>query len=278
MNVLSCVALLQCINAQLLICHIHNSISAVHEDGTSQHNHSVEDKFHELDKRFRDLSFEAQTEFGQTTTRLSRFRDKLTSLPLGIKKEHTGFLQLERNAIFEANSVEEIFMKSLSPYWSFLDFNLLDYLVRELGSIELQTKMGAYRNDLTQFKRTATVSQLAPLWSSVIEDPPKACRLKMIQSENSSEITLEQLDMLRRKFCSVVLLSDLTMIVADVGDGSVRVIWLLPASAASLVTAAVRGYIGSFFKEYGIQRIELDGVLLFPEGKLCNIHICGGGS
>ncbi len=212
------------LDASLLekLSRTHNSVTAIQDDGTSQNTRLVENKFHELDKRFRDLSFEAQTEIRQTTE-LFKFKDKLTSLPLGIRKEHSGFLQLKLNTIVEADSVEEIFIISLSPYWSFLDFNLLDYLVRELGSSELQTKMEEYRNDLTQFQRATTVSQVAGLWPSSIEDPPKACRLNMNLNKNPLDFTLEQVGELRRKFCSVVLLSDLTMIVADLGDGSVRV-------------------------------------------------------
>ncbi len=214
-------------------------------------------KFHELDKRFKNLSCEAQTEISRRQ-KLTRVKQVLTRLTLDNRGGHSGFLQQNRERIFVAKSVEEIFNVLLNPYWSFLDFSLLEYLVRELGSFKLQTKVSDYRSELTRFKKMATVFQVALLSYPIVQPPPKACKLSMVLQKNASEFTLEELDKLRERFCSVVLLSNLTMIITDVNESPVRVTWFLPAAAASHVTAAIRFNSRSFFNKHEILRIELD--------------------
>ena len=83
---------------------------------------------------------------------LSKFKVTLTTLPLSKRHQHLLFLKREKKRIMKAKDIDEIF-DLLEPYWDYTDYSLLEYLIKEFGSRQLQQEMERYIAQLEQFEK-----------------------------------------------------------------------------------------------------------------------------
>ena len=56
----------------------------------------------------------------------------------------------------KAKDIDEIF-DILEPYWDYTDYSLLEYLIKEFGTRELQQEMERYIAQLEQFEKDLAV-------------------------------------------------------------------------------------------------------------------------
>jgi hypothetical protein len=81
--------------------------------------------------------------------------------------------------------------------------------------------------------------------------------------QNASKCTLEELNVIRKRFCSEVKLSEIIFhLVAVVESNSFIVRWLVPSALDDVVTSA-RNVDQSFYQEYKITSLTLDGRCLY---------------
>ena len=89
---------------------------------------------------------------------LRAFQVTLTSLPGPLFKQHEDkdFLKEEKIRIKKAKDVDEI-LDILEPYWNYVDYDLLEHIIKLLGTSDLQEEMKEYITELEQFERATTV-------------------------------------------------------------------------------------------------------------------------
>ena len=113
-----------------------------------------------LQGQFMTLLWDTRTYFIEIEKMSSRFlrRFKLTLkiLPLSKRHQHLLFLKEEKQCIMNATDVDEIF-DILEPYWNYVDYALLEFLVKEFGTEELQQKMKQYIAELELFEKKTSV-------------------------------------------------------------------------------------------------------------------------
>ena len=129
---------------------------------------------------------------------LSKFRITLTTLPLSNRYQHLHFLKTEKDRINKAD-VEGIF-DILEPYWNYVDYALLKYIINEFSTSELQKEMDKYIADLEMFEKNTTVQDYdsadlgevsVPSDFETVEimqarDPKKCCLYDVRQFQNQS--------------------------------------------------------------------------------------------
>ena len=87
---------------------------------------------------------------------LRKFKVTLTTLPLSKRLRHLVFLKKEKARIMRARDIEEIF-DILEPYWDYTDYSLLEYLIKEFGTRQLQQEMERYIAQLEQFLKMTCI-------------------------------------------------------------------------------------------------------------------------
>ena len=87
---------------------------------------------------------------------LRAFQVTLTSLSLFKQHEDKDFLKEEKSRIKKAKNVDEIF-DILDPYWSYVDYDFLEHIIKEFGTEKLQEEMKEYIAELEQFEKKTTV-------------------------------------------------------------------------------------------------------------------------
>ena len=130
-----------------------------------------------FETRFDKLASDAQMEIEEKETSVKKFRHSLSRLPQSIRRDHLQFITENLSNLQAATSIDQLFMY-LDLYTSFLDYSLLDHIVKRYGSEKMKKAMREYVQDLTEFRKITTVEQLVRNWSGRVEPPPNFSELK----------------------------------------------------------------------------------------------------
>ena len=133
--------------------------------------------------------------------------DSLTLLPISLRAEYQKFVFENLRTLEKAESVREIF-HHLNLHFTFVDYKLLEYLIEEYGSPTLKQEMSAYTQRVQIFMNETTIQQLIDHWPGQRDIPPHCEELRAVIDGDPRKYTLRQLDNLRRKVCSVTMLSE----------------------------------------------------------------------
>ena len=124
--------------------------------------------------------------------------------------------------------------------------------------------MTIYSSDICIFMKETTINQLIDHLPGQTEVPPKFSLIEAKIGEDASKCTLEQLNRIRRRYCSEVKLSEIVFhLVAIVESNSFIVKWLVPSSTVPDIMNSARNVNQSFYQEYRITSLTLDGMWLF---------------
>lgn len=138
----------------------------------------------QLEERFVNVLMHTKSCFAEKEAEseifLDRFKITLTTLPLSKKHQHLHFLKNKKEDIKKARNSEEIF-DILEDYWNYSDYDLLEYIIKEFGTKELQDEMGIYITNLEHFEKKTT-----------IQDYDSASLDEMIIPEDFRTVTIEQ--------------------------------------------------------------------------------------
>ena len=211
-----------------------------------------------LEDEFNDIAVQTYDKLREME--VDRFTARLISLPFEYKEEHKEFFQQIRDEL-EKESMKRIWSK-LSEYWNFLNYTLLENLIRRLGDHILKQKMNSYLNALKEFQSSTRLCDFAECCQEV-GDRPSEADLKMFVLNLKLEwetCTLEQLEELKGHIIRKFLLPSFAVILKKVSPGSLIIVWLLPAQiASSLIETLENIDTRGFCKEHGIESITVDG-------------------
>ena len=129
-------------------------------DGTDSANfQAITEEVAQLQEKFVAVLTHTESYFKKKSKKSrifqKRFQDRLTTLSLS-KKNHIPFLKKEKDHITKAKDTDKIFC-ILAPYWNYIDYAFLDYLIKEFDIKELQEELERYVAELEQFERKTIV-------------------------------------------------------------------------------------------------------------------------
>ena len=163
--------------------------------------------------------------------------------------------------------VNELFIVHLNPLTSFIDYGLVEYFIKKFGSDALKRDMRSYCSEMVLFMKETTIKQLIDHLPGQAEIPPKFSLIEAKIGENASEYTLEQLNTIRKRHCSELKLSEIVFhLLALVDSNSFIVGWLIPSAIVSDIMKSARSVDQSFYEEYKITSLTLNGMWLFLSG------------
>ena len=228
---------------------------------------SVAQQISEFENRFEGLTYDAQVEIREKHTPVRKVQHTVMLLPLSIRADHYRFLKENLLNIEKAESIDEIFMY-LNLYWTFIDYQLLEHIIRKHGSDYLKAKMEEYVQDLDKFKSTTTIRQICGLarkWCSRLDLPQHFALLSTKFRKDPAAYTLEELEHFRVSFCREFSLSESTAMFAGAAEGSLGILWHMPSSLVPDLTAAILSHPHSntFFEQQSLLLLEIDGKCLY---------------
>ena len=155
--------------------------------------------------------------------------NSLTLLPIALRTEYQKFVSENLKTLEKAESIEEIF-HHLNLHFTFIDYRLLEHLIKKYGSKQLKRNMSAYARAIQVFLDETTVQQLMDHWPGRRDIPPHFEELIAVIDEDPCTYTLRKLDNLRKKFCSETRLSEIVLVLIGVGKKcSFTLSWGVPS-------------------------------------------------
>ena len=177
--------------------------SDIEQDNIAARIQHLEDQFDLLRQQF-------LAEVKARSIPVATLGESLLSLPLSLKAEYqTSISSKVPYLIGKEVITTEFFMIHLNPLLSFIDYGLLAHLICKFGSDSLKKDMRSYENIMKIFKKETTIKDLVNFLPGSQESPPNFSVLKAKIDKDPKDYTLEELDMLRRRLCAQLQLSEI---------------------------------------------------------------------
>ena len=190
--------------------------------------------------------------------------DILTGLPLSLRREYESSIAKRIPSMRTETQVNELFIIHLNPLTSFIDYGLIEYVIRRFGSDVLQRDMQSYCSEIMTFMKETTIKQLIDHLPGQAEVPPKFSLIEAKIGENASEYTLEQLNTIRKRQCSELRLSEIVFHLLALSDSNSFIVrWLVPSGLVYEIMKSIRNIDQSFYEGYKITSLTLDGMWLY---------------
>ena len=113
----------------------------------------------DLEDDFNDISIRTYDKIKKDYT-VHQFKVRLMTLPIKCKEEHKDFFQQIENELENESTIDIIWMK-LSKYWDFMNYTLLENLIRNIGDRSLKQNMKSYLSSLESFRRNTRLCDFA---------------------------------------------------------------------------------------------------------------------
>ena len=191
--------------------------------------------------------------------------DSLTSLPTKLKKEYEKAITESLPSLEKKETLPELFVH-LNPLFSFIDYGLLQYMIKEYGNDTLNKDMKTYCNDMQVFMKQTTIKELidCECLPGQRKTPPNFEVLKAKIGEDASKCTLEHINSLRNRFFAEVRLSEIIFCLIALEDSNSFIVsWLVPSILVPDLIESAREIEESFFDMENIISLSVSNRWLY---------------
>ena len=249
-------------------CYNYNIIMSHTASSPYPPSESLEEQIQSLEDQFSEIALQTFDKIKEKKLDVSQFRARLVTVP--IKYRHSIKYRLESD-IKKDTSIDHIWMK-LSRYWDFLNYTLLENLVKRFGDHTLKANMINYVKRLKEFRSTTRVCIFAKYCTKVnkkLSEHDLQDFVLKFKKKCWEECTLEDLENVKENISHKFFLPSFVMNLKDTQPGSIVVTWTLPTLIASAIMEILEiTYVSEFCNENGIESITIDGrKIIYPPSK-----------
>ena len=196
------------------------------------------------------------------TQPVDTFKVKLTSFKISDKKHH---IECVKEMIADKSTVTEIWIE-LNCYLNFLNYGLLQHILNKFKNVELQQRMAIYTTRLKNFFRCTGICDFVKCWPIHGDAPPEKQLKKFIDvgsRKSWDTCTLEDLDSLKGRLATKLLLPSFIFILEKASSGSLTVSFSVPPSLVLQLQTDIRSTPLKEFVDMEIETITVDGVVVY---------------
>ena len=205
------------------------------------HHPEVRRKLKRKDNRFRTLVRETQRYLSstiQTKENLNDFKVAVTLLPASLDGHHILLAPDDRKVIMAATEIAPIFVV-LNQYWTFVQYELLEYVIKKFGSNSLKQKIKAYVTDMDKIETEIGISHVTAVQLCFPCSDSVAVEVHL----QGSQHTLRNPRFVQRAMAEQRELHPHTVRTFRNDPGSMIITLLIPYSVAGHVLATLRGIL-----------------------------------
>ena len=193
----------------------------------------------QLEQKFIDLLTDTQSFLSCKESENLRFfktmQFHLINCQLSAKFKHVSVLKEEENRIREAANLEELF-KIFHPYWNWVNYDLLESLVKNFKDYGLKRQLTEYLFELdtfiANFEEAVTYDGRLLVTTYRVE-------VEMKLERNPGQFTLHDVRILKRDIESHTALTPCALMMKHVVSSSVRIFLVYPLLALELLPPAI---------------------------------------
>ena len=191
------------------------------------------------------------------------------------REEQKQNIEKHLSAITDAGSIEKIFLLLNLHVWTYLNYQLLQHILRAYGDDETNRMMQDYVEEVKTFKATTT---LRMFWSvqperkcpEDVQDTLKQQLKEVVFTHHKLTLdsTLAEVDSFRRDLAQHYSLPEFTIILVRIKSGCVTTVWLMLQSAVTVMEERIQGGDVYFLHKHGITKMQVDGRAVYCAGVL----------
>ena len=118
-----------------------------------------------------------------------------------------------------------------------------------------------YKKDLQQLRKQTTLELFCLVVPSTLDDdPPPGFRKMIVKFHWPKTVTLEDVEVFRKRYACKYNLKECAMILNTIGIGSFTVIWFMPVTVIERLT---KKRVLDIIKEFNITRLVIDGRCIY---------------
>ena len=246
---------------------MHIYIFTPHHTGASK---STSGNIERLQDVFREIVDETSGIILGEGMSVSNFKSKLTNLSVQDRERHKKFLR----EVCKQATLDDILFE-LKMYWDFLNYTLLEHLVKTFGDEELIASMEDYIKMLKEFRSKTRLCDFVKHFVHVKRELERK-ELKIKKDKNWEDCTLEELENWRENITQK-LFPDLPSFILElqaIDEGCVSITWGIPTVFAKALIEKKKTIDMRFCKEHEILSMYVDGVELYPTGESAHYTLC----
>ena len=216
----------------------------------------LEDQFIRMADRTLDIINEKVT--------VEKFKRRLINLNVRNREQHQKFLDAAIFSEKTAESVEDVWRKLSCNYWDFLNYTLLEHIIKKCDDQNLLAEMKAYIKNLEIFRCKTRLCDFAEHFKDIREhlsqkDLENFVVVKL--KKNWQDFSLQDMENWKKCLTHTLLLPSFIPLLRSFGPGCVSITWAVHAIyTASLVEKLKTVNMTDFCSEHKIMSLIFNGV------------------
>ena len=218
----------------------------------------------ELEEKFHALVVRAIKHLSDTKVDLMELRQAITLLPTILMeyKKTKKFVQENEKFFLKAESIEEVFIIA-NYYWNFLNYSLLECIIKQFGSNDMIKEMEKYVTEIEFFRKNTLIKPFSKVYK--IRSDFKNDERKKIVSKleiNFSTATIEDAEKYRRDLFGELSIPEFSIQLAEIQDGCMMLTWLVSDSLVAHVQKTIKPSSPTM-KKHNVSLFIVDGFVAY---------------
>lgn len=231
----------------------------------------IKTKLQQLQRKFSEIQGRIEDELILNKKSMSSISRSLRALPSQLMKQHYDYVKSITQGKIRFENVEDMILELGLYCWNFFEYRVLQEVAHGVGcSEELKTDINSYANDVDEFKQHTTFSDFIEYCAEDCDllrlstTPPQFVKLTTKHKIRKKNCTLHILDIIRRKSCPLLRLSEFALQIHRVKDGCIEVEWLVPEEAKYGLVTFINSVPGrELLAQFQVVRILIDDRLTY---------------
>ena len=180
-----------------------------------------------LIKKFRQIVLSMKDILKESSETVGQFRDVfILSLDVFEKERHAHFFGSYANKLSEASTFDALFI-IFDLYWDYLNYHLLECLVREYGDTDTKRCMNEYVEDVSSFMEATTLQVFWKIEPCLKSIPPPGFKKTIVRHEHEilATSTLKDVENIRVKVNENTQIQKFAVLLSAITEGSVQITW-----------------------------------------------------
>ena len=190
------------------------------------------------------------------------FKFKLTSFKIKDKEHHMEYV---KEMVKNKDTVLGVWIE-LNDYLNFMNYEIIQHILTKFRNADLQTRMDTYRAKIKRFFSQTRICDFIECWPVCGRKPPVAKLQKFIEIESPKDwesCTLEDLNNLKGRLATKLLLPKFILILEKASSGSLAVTFSIPHSLVAQLQSDIKNAELKVFADMDIETITVDGVVCY---------------
>ena len=182
--------------------------------------------------------------------------ERLTALKIADMPDHEQFFNENRDRLFKANGIYELFGK-MNSYWNYLSYDLLAHLIKEFSVQEVKGEMEKYKIDLQQFLDETPIKVFCKAQEKKRRvDPPDGFTEMVTKFTWPDNTMLSKVEEFRQQYVCSYNLYKCALLFNQINIGSFTVVWFIPDPVVDRLSSEVDEKL---LTRFSVSSLEIGG-------------------